>query len=240
MTMLTLSDLHSNLKSTPEKLSRQALRPVLSNLYPLGKEHEVFFVKGKPSELLKALRFLLAKVLYEGVTSLKNEEKHLFLLVLVELEEVKDKLFKQKLEFFLTPLRNFFSLLIRWYNTSALQLESQIQMRLDMLSYMLPSKRAFFSLKVLFNVNSLLRRVNLLKKPRVRPKRRIGVGYRDSGTYSDTSWDGSPSWQEVATSNTRLITNRGILEEAVLRWKESKLSRSEFHFFLRQVREEYS
>jgi len=36
------------------------------------------------------------------------------------------------------------------------------------------------------------------KPPRVRPKRYIGVGYRDQGTYRDKARFGTPSWQEVA------------------------------------------
>lgn len=32
------------------------------------------------------------------------------------------------------------------------------------------------------------------------PKRVIGIGYRDKGTARDPAFDGSPSWQEVASS----------------------------------------
>jgi hypothetical protein len=32
-----------------------------------------------------------------------------------------------------------------------------------------------------------------------KPPRRIGVGYRDQGTYRNKAKDGSPSWQEVAS-----------------------------------------
>jgi hypothetical protein len=31
------------------------------------------------------------------------------------------------------------------------------------------------------------------------PVKVIGRGYRDKGTYRDPAWDGSPSWQELAT-----------------------------------------
>jgi hypothetical protein len=31
------------------------------------------------------------------------------------------------------------------------------------------------------------------------PVKVIGKGYRDKGTYRDPAWDGSPSWQELAT-----------------------------------------
>jgi putative transposon-encoded protein len=35
------------------------------------------------------------------------------------------------------------------------------------------------------------------------PKAYIGKGYTDKGTASDPAFDGSPSWQEVATFNSR-------------------------------------
>lgn len=36
------------------------------------------------------------------------------------------------------------------------------------------------------------------------PVKVIGRGYRDKGTYRDPAWDGSPSWQELATYFARL------------------------------------
>jgi hypothetical protein len=36
------------------------------------------------------------------------------------------------------------------------------------------------------------------------PVKVIGRGYRDKGTYRDPAWDGSPSWQELATYFERL------------------------------------
>ena len=40
--------------------------------------------------------------------------------------------------------------------------------------------------------------LGLLKKT-VPPPSRIGIGYRDKGSAKDVAFDGSPSWQEVAT-----------------------------------------
>jgi hypothetical protein len=39
------------------------------------------------------------------------------------------------------------------------------------------------------------------------PVKVIGRGYRDKGTYRDPAWDGSPSWQEVATYFERIGEN---------------------------------
>lgn len=36
------------------------------------------------------------------------------------------------------------------------------------------------------------------------PKKVIGKGYRDKGTYRNTAYDGSPSWQELATYFARI------------------------------------
>lgn len=36
------------------------------------------------------------------------------------------------------------------------------------------------------------------------PVKVIGRGYRDKGTYRDPAWDGSPSWQELATYFERI------------------------------------
>ena len=35
---------------------------------------------------------------------------------------------------------------------------------------------------------------------KIPPKRYVGVGYRDQGSRRNVAYDGSPSWQEVATS----------------------------------------
>lgn len=73
------------------------------------------------------------------------------------------------------------------------------------------------------------------RKPKA--KRRIGVGYRDKGTAKDTAWDGSPSWQEVAMSQSsnsldseslrskveRLQQDLAVLD--IFGWQRSKVRR---------------
>lgn len=44
-----------------------------------------------------------------------------------------------------------------------------------------------------------------IPKEQIPPKPYIGVGYKDKGTRRDPSWDGSPSWQEVAMANTEKL-----------------------------------
>jgi hypothetical protein len=52
------------------------------------------------------------------------------------------------------------------------------------------------------------------------PKPYIRVGYKDKGTRRDPSWDGSPSWQEVAMANTEK-----------LKWKQNQDQRKCWSFW---------
>lgn len=61
------------------------------------------------------------------------------------------------------------------------------------------SPRAFLGLP--FNyLDRFLKVLNRKKRRRLKDLRRIGVGYRDKGTASKPSIDGSPRWSEVAVS----------------------------------------
>lgn len=48
-----------------------------------------------------------------------------------------------------------------------------------------------------FKLSDWLRSINRDLRKKARPKRFIGVGYRDSGTARDVARDASPKWQEV-------------------------------------------
>jgi hypothetical protein len=48
-----------------------------------------------------------------------------------------------------------------------------------------------------FSQDKLLKRINRALRPNPRPKRWIGVGYRDKGNARLIHQDGSPSWEEV-------------------------------------------
>jgi hypothetical protein len=45
-----------------------------------------------------------------------------------------------------------------------------------------------------------LERESLIRRGRIPPKRFIGIGYRDKGSIRNLAYDGSPPWQEVASS----------------------------------------
>lgn len=46
------------------------------------------------------------------------------------------------------------------------------------------------------------------------PKRVIGIGYRDKGTARDPAYDGSPSWQEVASSAGQVLLAKERIKNA--------------------------
>lgn len=71
-------------------------------------------------------------------------------------------------------------------------------------SGILPPSRVISSWKkeISENFESFFISENPFLIPRPASKRFIGVGYRDKGTAREVSYDGSPSWQEVATSIT--------------------------------------
>lgn len=60
-----------------------------------------------------------------------------------------------------------------------------------------------------------LKRINrLLERKAVSPKRVVGVGYNDHGNRKEVALDGSPSWQEVASSGRST-------EDLLTLWKQS-------------------
>jgi hypothetical protein len=70
--------------------------------------------------------------------------------------------------------------------------------------YILPSFNAYFGWRKSTELGRFIGVQNRkLKDRRPRPTRFIGVGYKDSGTARNVSIDASPSWQEVASHNTR-------------------------------------
>lgn len=65
------------------------------------------------------------------------------------------------------------------------------------------SPRAFLGEQKVFKVSSFIRRKNRRLAQKPPPERFIGVGYRDKGTASVSSIDGTPSWKTVAGKITQ-------------------------------------
>lgn len=72
--------------------------------------------------------------------------------------------------------------------------------QLVLLSKNIMSTRAFLGLNV--RLRDYFKFLNRRLSQNPPPKRFIGVGYRDKGTARVDSIDGSPSWQQVASSNS--------------------------------------
>lgn len=71
---------------------------------------------------------------------------------------------------------------------------------------LLPSKEAYFGLKGTRNLRDsfALKLTNSLPTQNVKPKRFMGVGYRDKGHRRNKAVDGTPAWQEVASHFSEL------------------------------------
>lgn len=63
--------------------------------------------------------------------------------------------------------------------------------------------RAFLGIKGTFSVATFVKVSNRSLRKVPKPKRHIGVGYRDQGTAANKSIDANPSWQEVASAERR-------------------------------------
>jgi hypothetical protein len=60
--------------------------------------------------------------------------------------------------------------------------------------------RAFLGIEKQFQVKNFIRSKNRRLAQNPKPKRFIGVGYRDKGTAAIPSYDNTPSWQEIASN----------------------------------------
>lgn len=72
----------------------------------------------------------------------------------------------------------------------------------ERLDPLLPSEEATFGYlnQIILNLDKVLTKVNLPRSVRTKSvkTRYIGVGYKDKGNLRISSFDGSPSWQEVS------------------------------------------
>jgi hypothetical protein len=147
-------------------------------------------------------RNLLARVCYEqGGISLEEILVLYDLAQKMEEKRQKDRAFDEKYGTWLITSFDFISTLspqvFPWtFQGNREEVE-------DTLRPFLPSRQAYFGW-VKNPVRSTpveIRLRNPLAPPKaIPPKRFIGVGYRDKGNRRDPAIDGSPSWQEIATS----------------------------------------
>jgi hypothetical protein len=144
---------------------------------------------------LQLTRWLLTKF-YRSGRKYSTEELAICYLLDAYWNSYRNKAFFLKNETQFLKLR----LLMR-YSCIPRELEKheKVQEKLVLSQTVLYSPRAFLSLPEEFAVR-FLSRTNLKHRSPHPELRRIGVGYRDKGTASVPSYDGSPRWKEVAVS----------------------------------------
>lgn len=152
-------------------------------------------------------RFLTAKLLYETEEGLHLDEFLVLYSLYYDLWDVKDSSFIEKYDDWFQKTQMFFVSLARSQNFPVrLNKEKMDDEFFQSFEPFLPSKQAYFGLKGQRNIRSSFEiRLNCSLPPqRIKPKRFVGVGYRDKGTRRDLAKDGSPAWQEVSRHNFEL------------------------------------
>jgi hypothetical protein len=177
-----------------------SLFPDPLNLFDLTGGYKVRFRKGIKKMTL--FRFLLAKLLYEEKGGLHLDEFIILFELYYYFSEFKDPSFLEKYSEWFYQTELFFKDLAEEKEFPIIMEESNSDKLIPKLQPILPSKLAYFGLKGQRNLSnsfSIILNRTLVPKS-VKNKRFIGVGYKDKGSRKDKAVDGSPSWQEVASS----------------------------------------
>jgi len=194
---------------------RQPLRPVITVPADLQARlsggYKVKFQNG--TKLITLYRNLLAAVVYER-EGVSIEEILVLFELASELEEkrARDSAFSEKYGLWLITTFQFLDKLkpkvFPFICPEPLRSAGE-----HFLIPYLPSRQAYFGWKlnpVRTTPAKVILRNPLAPPQRLRPKRFMGVGYRDKGNRRDPAADGSPSWQEVAQSEQ----SRRIVEKS--------------------------
>lgn len=168
---------------------QQALE--VSNLYELRNI--------SPTIALKKLRYLLAKIYYEEKDCTKLELIEIY-LIHDKLREITDICWALRYNRWMVNLSMLFPVFTNNNLNHTVKFNVLRRIYISMQMSFLPSPRAYFGRKDTVLSVRLIRKIWRKHKERKRPKKFVGVGYRDQGTCRNLAKDGSPSWQEVANS----------------------------------------
>lgn len=152
------------------------------------------------------LKFLLAKVVWEGYQTLTDLEEFLLVETYASLDLNTNFDFVKYKRGKLIKL----STIINYYNHCKAQNLNGAQhiftnkAKLLLAQGVLPSSHAYFGWAKLFNVNRFVRSISPRERSRKRAKRFIGVGYKDKGTMKNPATDSTPAWQDVAAVDLKL------------------------------------
>lgn len=142
------------------------------------------------------MKFLLKK--FQVTKDNSNEvERFIFLLTIEKiLDKMKDPLYFRRYYVEFQKLEYLTDMFLKGKITNPSFVNWE---RFDPL---LPSEEATFGYlnQIITNLDKVLTRVNLPRSVRTKSvkTRYIGVGYKDKGNLRISSFDGSPSWQEVS------------------------------------------
>jgi hypothetical protein len=160
-------------------------------------------IKRKPSNQLLLAKFLF-NAYREGLIKWSDQRIKLLLNeTILALLEIKDPNFKSK---YSLTVRKLAVLLMILNGASSFKIFRERVSKSEVnLSDLYLNKRQFLAAKknLLPVIETWNFRLTQLKWNKVPPPRYIGVGYKDKGTRKKRSYDGSPSWQEVASSFSR-------------------------------------
>lgn len=187
------------------RLSRQSRQNPRPDTYDpirmvVSKDHSFDFRRRGISEMLEALRFLCSRVMYEG--ELLNQKQTFIMHGLLDnLLSVNDHNWNIKYRPEILKVSNMYHLM---HNNDANPRKTAQPYQLMAewnLGKILYSPHAYFGRKKFFAISRWIFQINRQLNRAPPPQSYIGVGYRDQGNTKIVSQDGTPSWQEVASSD---------------------------------------
>lgn len=188
------------------------LRP--TDLIEVSKDISWRLKTHKKRDLFLALKLHLSAICKWNRRMSKRSKSWFFIVHSMDaLNHLKDVPFLEKYEEEIISLYSIY--LILKESTKEMEevflterLKNYLEARKDILFH----PRVKSQLEKRFNVDRFLLRVNRLLNRCPRPQRFVGVGYRDQGTCRQDSYDGSPSWQEVASASKTVTKERPVRE----------------------------
>jgi len=175
--------------------------PLSRSNMEVSKENNFRLVIRRPSEGLRLLSYLLTKFYARG-QKLEADEEVTLDLVLEYFRTLRNAQFSEKIFCPNSPVGTLFSLSRLWltFRDSEMPPWAQNQKNILIKSKFLLSPRAFLSEMNQIVIKNFIKLNNNRLRRSPRPPRRIGVGYRDKGTASISSLDGTPSWQTIGST----------------------------------------
>lgn len=161
----------------------------------------------KGTKQITIFRFLVAKLVYSERGLGLEEFIALYDLLEKLLRKASvDKSFAEKYENWLITSSHFLGRLKQQRVFPVILNPSIRRSVMHLLKPLLPSENAYYGYvkdrRIMDSVRIKFRSPLIPEGKVPKPSRVIGVGYRDKGQLRNTAIDGSPRWQEVATSRS--------------------------------------